>query len=44
MEVSDMFGTLIHLHYFPKELRRKMMDYRVGQIKPDEEIKKSLGI
>lgn len=44
LEVSDLFGTLVHLYYFPKALRRKMMDYRVGQIKPDEEIKKSLGI
>ena len=44
MEVTDIFGTLIHLYYFPKEIRRKMMDYRVGQIKPDTEIKKHLGI
>jgi hypothetical protein len=44
MEVTDIFGTLVHLHYFPKEIRRKVMDYRVGQIKPDDEIKKSLGI
>lgn len=44
MEVTDLFGTLIHLTYFPKEIRRRMTDYRVGQIKPDEEIKKYLGI
>lgn len=43
IEVTDIFGTLIHLHYFPKEVRKKMMDYRVGQIKPDDEIKKYLG-
>lgn len=42
LEVSDIFGILIHLNYFPKEIRRKMMDYRVGQIKPDAEIKKYL--
>jgi len=44
MEVSDVFGTLVHLTYFPKEVRRKMMDFRVGQIKPDAETKKLLGI
>lgn len=44
LEVTDLFGTLAHLHYYPKEVRRKMMDYRVGQIKPDAEIKKYLGL
>jgi len=44
LEVTDIFGTLIHLYYFPNEIRRKMTDYRVGQIKPDSEIKKYLGI
>jgi hypothetical protein len=44
MEMSDVFGALIHLSYFPNELRRKMMDYRVGRIKPDAEIKTLLGI
>lgn len=44
IEVTDIFGALVHLHYFPKEIRRKMMDYRVGQIKPDAEIEKYLGI
>lgn len=44
LEVSDMFGVLVHLTYFPKELRRKMLIYRVGDIKPDDEIKKCLKI
>lgn len=44
LEVSDMFGVLIHLTYFPKELRRKMLIYRVGDIKPDAEIKNCLKI
>jgi hypothetical protein len=44
MELSDTFGTLVHLSYFPVEVQRKMMDYRAGQIKPDDEIKKLLGI
>lgn len=44
MEISDMFGVLVHLTYFPKELRRKIMNFRVGDLKPDEEIKKCLKI
>jgi ribosomal protein S18 acetylase RimI-like enzyme len=44
MEVTDVFGVLIHLNYFPNKLRQKMMDYRVGEIKPDSEIKELLGI
>ena len=44
LEVSDMFGVLVHLVYFPKDLRRKMMVYRAGDLMPDEEIKKALGI
>lgn len=44
LEVSDVFGVLVHLSYFPKELRRKMMIYRVGDLKPDDEIKKWLKI
>jgi hypothetical protein len=43
MQISDVFGVLIHLNYFPNKLRQKMMDYRVGQIKPDVEIKELLG-
>lgn len=44
LEVTDMFGVLVHLTYFPKELRRKMMVYRVGDAKPDDEIRKCLQI
>lgn len=37
-EASDMFGMLVHLTYYPKDIRRKVLDYRVGQIKRDQEI------
>lgn len=40
MELDDIFGVLIHLHYYPNKTRRKIMDYRSGQLAPDEEIKK----
>jgi L-amino acid N-acyltransferase YncA len=43
-ELSDTFGVLVHLTYYPKDLRRKMLDYRAGQIKPDDEIRKLLKI
>jgi len=40
MELSDNFGVLVHLHYYTNKTRKKIMDYRSGQLKPDEEIKK----
>jgi ribosomal protein S18 acetylase RimI-like enzyme len=42
LEVSDVFGTLVHLTYFTHPLRRKMIDYRVGQIRSDQEIERAL--
>jgi GNAT superfamily N-acetyltransferase len=42
LEVSDMFGVLVHLTYFPSALRRKVMVYRVGDMKPDDEIRKCM--
>lgn len=41
-EVTDRFGVSVQLTYFTNETRRKMMDYRVGKIRPDDEIKKFL--
>ncbi len=43
MEVSDVFGVLIHLKYFTNRIRRKVMNYRVGHCRPDEELKKLFG-
>jgi len=40
MQLDDIFGVLIHLSYFTNPVRRKILDYRSGQLKPDEEIKK----
>ena len=39
MEIDDRFGVLIHLHFYTNKIRRKIMDYRSGQQKPDTEIK-----
>lgn len=39
VELSDMFGTILHLQYFTNPLRRKVMDYRSGLKVPDQQIK-----
>ena len=39
LEVDDVFGVLVTLKYFTNKKRRKIMDYRAGQLKPDDEIK-----
>jgi ribosomal protein S18 acetylase RimI-like enzyme len=39
-ELSDAYGSLVHLTYFTNETRRKVMDFRVGQLRPDEELQK----
>lgn len=44
LEVSPDFGVLVHLVYLTNELNRKMMIYRVGDIKPDDQIRTALGI
>ncbi|MBC7428902.1 MAG: GNAT family N-acetyltransferase [Bacteriovorax sp.] len=40
IELSDMFGTIIHLQYYTNPLRRKVLDYRSGLRVPGKEIKK----
>jgi len=40
MELSDTFGCLVHLHYYTNATRKKLMDYRCGELAPDKELKK----
>ena len=40
LEVDDVFGVLVHLKYFFNPTRLKVMNYRAGQIHPDDELKK----
>jgi ribosomal protein S18 acetylase RimI-like enzyme len=40
MELSDTFGLLVHLSFFTNPIRRKVMDVRAGELRPDEELKK----
>lgn len=42
MEVSDVFGVLVQLSYFFNPLRRKVLDVRVGQARPDAEVRQHL--
>lgn len=43
LEVSDRFGTLVHLSYFFNETRRQIIEFRAGDRKPDAKIKEALG-
>jgi ribosomal protein S18 acetylase RimI-like enzyme len=40
MEMDDKYGVLIHLHFYTNNDRRRIMDYRAGQLRPDDKIKK----
>ena len=39
LELSDTFGLLVHLSYFFNPRRRKLLDFRAGQLAPDDELK-----
>ena len=44
IEVSDRFGTLVHLSYFFNQIRRNVMEFRTGDLKPDAQLKNAMGI
>lgn len=44
MELSDRFGSLVHLSYFFSDKRKKILDFRAGGLRPDHEIKEILDI
>lgn len=43
-EASDVFGVLVHLTYFTNPLRKKVLDFRCGELRPDDELKRVLNI
>lgn len=43
MNVSDLWGTLVYLTYFPNPTRRKVLAYRNGY-QPDDEVKNLLSL
>lgn len=44
LEVSDRFGTLVHLSYYFNEKRRQVMQFRSGDLRPDGDLKAALRI
>jgi hypothetical protein len=40
VELSDVFGVLVHLSYFFNPIRRKVLDVRAGHARPDAEVKR----
>ncbi|MDQ3020638.1 MAG: hypothetical protein M3R36_08720 [Bacteroidota bacterium] len=43
-EISDVFGSLVHLTYYFNETRRKIIEYRVTGQSPDAQILKLLNL
>lgn len=43
-ELSEIFGVLVHLTYFPNPLRRKVLIARTGDQRPDSEVRRVLGL
>jgi ribosomal protein S18 acetylase RimI-like enzyme len=39
-ELSERFGTMVHLTYFPQKTRRDILDFRSGLKRPDKKMKK----
>lgn len=44
LEIDDTFGTLVNLKYYFNDSRRKIMDMRSGQKRPDTELKEWFNI
>ena len=43
-ELCDRFGALVHLCYYTNPIRRRVMDMRSGEAKPDSEVKELFGL
>lgn len=43
-EISEMFGTLIHLTYFFNEKRKQAIQFRMGSMHPNNELSKSFSL
>lgn len=39
-ELNDTFGALVQLTYYVNKTREKVLDFRVGHLRPDDELKK----
>lgn len=43
-ELSDKYGVLVHLSYYFNPLRRKAMQFRTGEVKPNDELRKLINL
>lgn len=43
-ELTDTFGALVHLSYYTSPLRRQILDFRAGAVRPDADLLKVLKI
>lgn len=43
LNISDVWGPLVHLTYFPNKIRQRVLSHRMGT-KADEEMKKILSL
>lgn len=43
-ELSDTFGSLVHLSYLSNPIRRQILDFRAGALRPDPKLKSILGL
>lgn len=39
-ELSDAFGTMVHLSYFPSKIKNDILDFRSGYRRPNRKMKK----
>ncbi len=39
-ELSETFGTMVHLTYFPSKIKNDILDFRSGFRRPDRKMKK----
>jgi ribosomal protein S18 acetylase RimI-like enzyme len=39
-ELSDTFGTMVHLSYYPSKLKNEILDFRSGYRRPNRKLKK----
>lgn len=39
-ELSDAFGTMVHLTYFPSKIKNEILDFRSGYRRPNKKMKK----
>jgi hypothetical protein len=39
-ELSDAYGTMVHLTYYPSKIKNEILDFRSGHMRPNPKLKK----